>query len=213
MHKLCLFYKIVNGHSPSFLQDLLPSKANEKSRFVLRRGDNFSPFLAHSERFKNSFIPSSVSLWNKLDNDVRNLDSFNLFKKTLKSILHPFVYNKIFSISLTCYTSILHTRLRLGACALNSYLFKISRSESQDCFCQQGVVESVEHYLLTCPRYAAQRQSLFSSAAQLIPFWPTLSAKEKCSIFLVGSKFLKTYQYITLFLVQKYIIATNRFSR
>ena len=213
IHKLLLFYKIVNGHTPSFLRDILPSKVKEKSRFSLRKGDNFSPFIVRSERFKYSFFPSSVSLWNKLDTDVRNLDSFNLFKKTLKYFFHPYEYNKILSISLTRYASILHTRLRLGACALNSYLFQINRCTSRDCLCQQGVVETVEHFLLICPRYAAQRQSLLASAAQLIPVWPTLSSKVKFNILLVGSKNLTFEQNKTLFFaVQNYIISTKRFS-
>jgi len=115
LHKLILFYKIVNGYTPSFLQGLLPSKVNEKSRFSLRSGENFSPFIVRSEHFKKSFFPSSVSLWNTLDHSIRTIESICSFKKRLKHLFHPQIYNKIFNVSLTRYASILHTRLRLGS--------------------------------------------------------------------------------------------------
>jgi len=48
-------------------------------------------------------------------------------------------------------------------------------------------VESVEHFILTCPRYAAQRDVLITSAAALIDDWHSLSLKAKCKILLQGS--------------------------
>lgn len=213
LHKLFLFYKIVAGLSPSFLRDLLPSKVHEKSRFSLRNRDNFTSYRVRTERFKRSFFPSTVSLWNTLDSSLRSIDTISLFKQKLKQYYHPNKYNKLYNTSLTRYASILHTRLRLGSCALNSYLYKINCCASQDCNCQQGVVESVEHFLLICPRYAAQRDLLITSAAKLIVNWQNLSLKAKCTILLQGSDDLSTEKNNSLFLaVQKYIIDTNRFS-
>ena len=61
---------------------------------------------------------------------------------------------------------ILHTRLRLGYCALNDYLFKINCSSSPKCRC--GLAnETVKHFVLFCPLFAAQRARLFTSAAQI----------------------------------------------
>ena len=60
----------------------------------------------------------------------------------------------------------LHARLRLGSHALNEYLFKINCYSSPICHC--GIEnETVEHYFLYCPRFAAQRASLFASAERM----------------------------------------------
>jgi len=149
----------------------------------------------------------NAPLWNTLDNSIHTIESICSFKKRLKHLLHPQIYNKIFNISL------LHTRLRLGSCALNSYLFKINRCVTQDCTCQPGVVESVEHYLLICPRYAAQRQPLLAYAAQLIRNFSNLSLIDQRNTFLMGSNDLTYDENKSLFVsVQKFILDTNRFT-
>jgi ribonuclease HI len=47
-------------------------------------------------------------------------------------------------------------QLRGGYCRLNSYLHKIGQSETELCEC--GQKETVEHFLLECPRWTEQRQ-------------------------------------------------------
>ena len=63
-------------------------------------------------------------------------------------------------------TPVIHTRLRLDACALNYFLFKIGRKESPACF-SGFYSESVRHFFLKCPLFAASRHKLLSSAAQM----------------------------------------------
>ena len=49
---------------------------------------------------------------------------------------------------------------------LNEYSFKINFCSSPICHC--GIEnETVEHYFLYCPRFAAQRASLFASAGRM----------------------------------------------
>ena len=63
--KLKNFIKIVNNDSPSYLHSLLPPKIG-LNRPESRNPDNFVPVAARTETFRNSFIPASVRLWNKL---------------------------------------------------------------------------------------------------------------------------------------------------
>ena len=57
-------------------------------------------------------------------------------------------------------------RLRLGHCRLNDHMFKIGLRDTQDCqFC--GGIETVEHFLLHCPRYYSDRVVLRSSLSCL----------------------------------------------
>ena len=77
-------------------------------------------------------------------------------------------YFKPFDYSIDRYTSIVHTRVRLDACALNYHLHRIGIKQSPTCSC--GFInESNSHYFLYCPNYAAQRQTLLTSAACIAP--------------------------------------------
>jgi ribonuclease HI len=51
-------------------------------------------------------------------------------------------------------------QLRGGYCRLNSYLHNIGRADSKHCECGQN--ETVEHFLLVCPRWAQQRQKYWN---------------------------------------------------
>ena len=50
-------------------------------------------------------------------------------------------------------------QLRTGHCPLNKYLHRVGRRESPECGCGYGE-ETVEHFLLECPRYSIQRRAL-----------------------------------------------------
>jgi len=51
------------------------------------------------------------------------------------------------------------TRLRIGHCGLNEYLNRFKIADNAQCSCGNGV-ETVKHYLLTCPNYDQQRDKL-----------------------------------------------------
>jgi len=50
--------------------------------------------------------------------------------------------------------------LRTGHCPLNHYLHHLGIEDSSQCTCGSGAIESVEHYLLHCPKYDRQRAAL-----------------------------------------------------
>jgi hypothetical protein len=166
IHKIIFFHKSVNRMTPAYISDLVPLRVGERSNICLRSATEFSTFQCRTEMFKTSFFPSVINLWNNLSLDIRQLDSSSVFKHTLNNLLHPLKYNRFFDSSLSRRASILHARLRLGCCALNDYLFFIHCAVSPICACKQGK-ETVKHYLLECPRYATQRATLLTSAAQL----------------------------------------------
>ena len=92
---------------------------------------------------------------------VRSLSSINLFKKAILKFFDISCErnHSYFDHSIDKYTSVLHARLRLNCCALNYCLFRINRSLTPDCTCGAGC-ETVAHYLLKCPGYAALRSIL-----------------------------------------------------
>ena len=62
--KLCLFYKIVNNQSPSYLFDYISSTDRIYNR---RNAANVPRIISKHNFLKNSYFPSTIIEWNKLD--------------------------------------------------------------------------------------------------------------------------------------------------
>ena len=84
--KLCLFYKIFKNKSPAYLFNLIPAR---NTHYSLRTSDNIPCFNTKHSFFKNSFFPSTIIEWNKLDLTLRKCDSFNVFKKEILKFIRP----------------------------------------------------------------------------------------------------------------------------
>ena len=101
-------------------------------------------------------------------------------------------------------------RFRIGAVritVLSAILFSNEqRKETCDCDCGANY-ESVNHYLLFCPRHAAHRSSLLLAVAEIFgDSWYHMSDSVKAKIFLFGSDKLTLNQNNTIFFhVQQYI--------
>ena len=64
------------------------------------------------------------------------------------------------------YSSVIHSRLRLEACGLNYYLFKMAVESSL--ICSYGFDdETTTHFFLRCPNYAVLRPDLLTAAAPI----------------------------------------------
>ena len=138
-----------------------------------------------------------------MDLDARNFVSLPTFKAKLRSTFFPHSYNKSFDFSISRRATIDHTRLRLGFSCLREHLFKINRFASP-----------MKHFFLLCPRYAAQRNVLLTSAASILgETWSSSSDARKINFLLHGVKSVN-YDINCAFFreVQSFIISTNRFS-
>ena len=74
--KLCLFYKAFENDHPQYLFHLIPvSYLSHTSRNV-----HSIPILSVKHRFsKNSFFPSNIFEWNKLDPAIRSSEGLPIF--------------------------------------------------------------------------------------------------------------------------------------
>ena len=115
--------------------------------------------FSRSNFFRNSFFPSTITEWNKLDHDIRDSDSLNVFKFSFFKFIRTLA-SSAFEIN-NPYGSKLLTRLRLGLSHLRNHKF---RHNFQDCFnpiCICGLeIETTTHFLLHCPLFQSARQSL-----------------------------------------------------
>ena len=207
IHKLTLYFKIVNNLTPQYLRDFLPPRVSERTHFSLRHSRNFSIFPVRTVRSANSFFPSTTKLWNEAYSITESTDSIGTFKNTLVRYFQLPKYFKPFDYSIDRYTSIVHTRIRLDACALNYHLHRIGIKQSPACSC--GFInESKFHYFLYCPSYAAQRQTILTSAACMYcpNLWSRLSDRKKTELFIFGSSLLSDEQNCHIFYQVQYFI-------
>lgn len=216
-HKLILYYKMVNGLTPSYLKDLLPTRVADVSRYSLRNAGNRSIVPTRTTRYKTSFLPSTTALWNNLTDQIRHSTSLLAFKYNLNNSTKLPTPPQWF-LTGSRYANILHTRIRLKNPMLNCYSFRVGRSPvcSCECGCRS---ETIQHYFLECPRYAVHRRRLLADVRNLIApgihphMLIDLDTNHLLNIFTNGSEDLDSATNISIFnAVQYYLISSGRFS-
>ena len=81
MRKLCYLYKVNSTLlliRPSYPYNMLPPLQRSQ-----RNQGFFQPLLCRTEIFKNSFLPYTINEWNKLDPEIRRIDSHVGFRKPI----------------------------------------------------------------------------------------------------------------------------------
>ena len=161
--KLCCFYKIYNKQAPGYLTELIPTR-NEA--YQTRHLANIPSLSFKHNFFKNTFFPSTILEWNKLDPSLRNSASYNVFKNSILKFIRPSP-NKIFQ----CHNPKgikLVTRLRLGLSHLREHKFKHSFQDTLNPFCSCGLdIETTSHYFLHCPLFHAERSTLLNNVNEI----------------------------------------------
>ena len=83
--------------------------------------------------FNNPYIPSTVVKWIQLDQDIRNAESYALFRKHLLSFIRPEA-NNIFNVYNTKGIKLL-ARLRVGFSHLKEHKFRHNFVDAINPFC------------------------------------------------------------------------------
>jgi ribonuclease HI len=91
--------------------------------------------------------------WKAVKNDAKQLRRITSKRHTQKGI-------KLYKAINTRHDVAQLARLRTGHCSLNQYLFRFGHADSPYCDCDNQTIETVQHYLLQCPRYEIQRARL-----------------------------------------------------
>ena len=156
--KLFCFYKLFNSEHLYYLFKLIPSRS---CSYVTSNVHNI-PFSKTRHTFlKNSFFPSTIIEWNKLDHNIRNSSSFNIFRKSILKFIRPSA-NSLFNCHNPKGIKFI-TRLRLGLSHLRGHKFKHSFQDSLNPFCSCSLdIESTAHFLLHWPTYIIERRTLLS---------------------------------------------------
>ena len=157
--KLCHFYKYFILKQPKYLLDIIPVKT---SNYNTRNTDKIPPFKTRHNFFKNSFFPSAIIEWNKLNSDIRNISSFSVFRKTILCFIRP-NSNSVFNSHNPKGIKLL-SRLRLGLSHLREHKFKHSFEDTTSPLCSCNLDnETTTHYFLHCPLFSNERRTLLNT--------------------------------------------------
>ena len=136
--KLCFFFKILKNNSPDYLFKIIPQR---RSAYITRNSNEIPLFKTNHNFNKNSFFPSTTIEWNNLDHDLRNTESYTLFRSSIRKFIRPsqnsfYGRQNIMGIKLV-------TRLQLGLSHLREHKFKHSFPDTLNPLCNCGMdVES-----------------------------------------------------------------------
>ena len=206
--KLVVFYKLNFGKHPEYLYNLIPKR---ECPYQTRQSNDIPLFKVKHDFFKNSFFPSVIIDWNKLDNNIRNSASLEIFKNSLLKIIRP-KSNCIFDIHNPLGVKLL-TRLRLGLSHLHDHKFRYNFQDCLNplCVCTNNVEDCI-HFFLHCQNYNAERQTLFDKISAVNAAVLNLCDSEIVRVLLFGDPSL-TFQENKVLLTASvsYILETKRF--
>ena len=121
----------------------------------------FQPLLCRTEVFKNSFLPYTINEWNKLDPEIRRIDSYVGFRKKLLSFIIP-MENKTFSIYDPLGNKLLN-RLRVDFSHLNEHKFRHNFADTLNPLCSCSLeTESTAHFF-----YVADTIAIFVQPSRM----------------------------------------------
>ena len=168
-------------------------------------------FHCRTDCLKNSFFPSTLNDWYKLDETIKNSESISMLSRLLSFIrpLEGNVYNIFDPKGLKSLT-----RSRLGFSHLNEHRFRHNFQDCMNPLCSCSLeIEDTSHYLLHCHHFSQYPIDLMNSVKSILENFESLSDNVKKDILLYGDSRLDgNKKKITLEATLTYIKSTDRFS-
>ena len=153
--KLCCFFKIFRYKCPKYLFNIIPTSV---STYNTRNTNNIPLFKVKHNFFQNSFFPSALIRWNKLDLNIQSSENLNIVQKTLLNSIRPSGSN-VFNCHNPKGVKLL-TKLRFGLSHLREHQFKHSFQASLNpIFSCGNDIETSAHFLLHCHNFSNERSN------------------------------------------------------
>ena len=135
--------------------------------YLTRNSNNIKQISCRSEYFANSFFPYTIKEWNKLSLEIRNCESYSIFKKSLLKFIRT-IPNSVFSVADT-YGIKLLTRLHVGLSHLREHKFRHNFQGIINPLCYCNVeIELTSHFFLRCQNFINPRNNLMNKLLILI---------------------------------------------
>jgi hypothetical protein len=217
MQKLVLMYKIQKNLAPQYLILACPPLVGTVSEYNLRNADNIVLPQGRLTSYFDSYMPSAIRSWNKLDCSIKNRRSIDAFKyhlKKSKAIKKVKLYSKFNGVK-----AVNHTRLRLGLSGLKAQRHDYNHVARPTCDYCGARKEDTMHFFLQCATFTNMRiilinkiMALYMSKNIVLDLRRTLNQKDLVNSLLKGDVRLNEGENTHLFMiVQEFILATKRF--
>ena len=186
--------------TPPYLTELIPPSFADTTTYRLRHSHQIRNVHCKSHLFSNSFLPSTISLWNNLPASTRHAPSLQAFRTALnnnvrKTPQHYYLGNRSDCIQ--------HARLRMHCSSLKEHLFTKNIVDDPMCIC--GSIEDTYHFFFNCPLYSNQRRILLHNLSNV----PNINLH----LLLFGDTGAPLHTNNHIFQqVHKYIVSTKRFT-
>ena len=109
--KLHFMFKVSNNLVQHYIEELIPPLVGNRTQYELRNSQNFDNLYARTSLLQKSSIPSSICLWNNLEQEIRNSTLISSLKSKVRKTTKPTKIPNIYCIG-NRNISVLHARLR-----------------------------------------------------------------------------------------------------
>ena len=149
---LCCFLKIFRNQSPEYLFNIIPTSVRP---YNTRNANNIPQFKVKHNFSQNSFFPSVVIEWIKLDQNIRISENLFIFKEMLLKFI-GLSGNSVFRCHNPKGNKLL-TRLTFGLSHLREHKSKHGFLDSLKPICSSQNTETSTHFHLHCSNYSNER--------------------------------------------------------
>ena len=128
----------------------------------MKRYKNIIKLQEYEKPFsRNPFLPFTVNEWNRLDSDIKNSDSYGIFRKKLLAFIRS-VGNSMYGIYDPLGVKLIN-RLRLGFSHLGEHKFRHNFADIVNPLCSCTLeTENTEHFFLRCQNNLSARLTLMN---------------------------------------------------
>jgi len=170
-----MLFKIKNALVPNYLVNLLPGGNPPSTQYDLRRHVNIVRPKVRLRCYDQSFIPSSVSLWNQLPADFVTLVNIKTFRIKLNDHFANQVTNRNCKKSFilcfcTGFFGKVLNQIRYGLSPLNFHLFSYSIVDNPFCPKCLNEIEDPKHFFIDCVFYNDIRRKLIDAIGAILNF-------------------------------------------
>ena len=160
--RILQLHKILDKKTPSYLYNKLPS--NRQALIVLPYV--FQEYDCRTLRYRNSFYPDAINLWNRMIQHFEHFPTYSELKKYLQSLFRP-KPNPTYDIFDPYLRHIFQLRVGLSKLRHDKKRHNFADTITDTCSCNQGIEDS-KHYFLDCPYYLNHRNTLLTSVNQIL---------------------------------------------
>ena len=183
LNRIIQLFKIKNNHTPEFLRNKLPSLSIQDNPNA--NPNIFNAKVTRTQRYRASFFPNVISLWNNTIGNIAGTITKNSIKSYVLKIIRPIPTNT-YGIHDPIGLHYLF-QLRTGLSPLRSHKFRhrFLDTPTDICNCNQGI-ENTSHFIFECFQFAIHRVSLAVEITNILQQYNILNFANNIDFYLYG---------------------------